>query len=73
MVASNGHRAILVAEQERPMIDEGDGSFEQLLRNHQCPRCRSAIKVLRDDVHKREYACSVCNLKIIDVKGDTEG
>lgn len=73
MVASNGHRAILVAGQERPMIDEGDGSFERKLRNHQCPRCRSAIKVLRDDVHKREYACTVCNLKIIDVKGDTEG
>ena len=73
MVASNGHRAILVAEQERPMIDEGDGSFERKLRNNQCPRCRSAIKLLRDDVHKREYECSVCNLKIIDVKGDTEG
>ena len=73
MVASNGHRAILVGEQERPMIYEGDGSFERKLANSQCPRCRSAIKVLRDDVHKREYACTVCNLKIIDVKGDTEG
>jgi DNA-directed RNA polymerase subunit RPC12/RpoP len=55
------------------MIYEGDGSFERLLRNHQCPRCRSAIVLRRDDVHKREYACTVCNLKIIDVKGDTEG
>ena len=73
MVASIGHRVIVVGEQERPMIDEGDGSFERLLRNNQCPRCRSAIVLLRDDVHKREYACSVCNLKIIDVKGDTEG
>ena len=73
MVASSGLRVIVVEEQERPMIDEGDGSFERKLRNHQCPRCRSAIKVLRDDVHKREYACTVCNLKIIDVKGDTEG
>ena len=73
MVASSGHRAIVVEEQERPMIDEGDGSFERKLKNNQCPRCRSAIKLLRDDVHKREYACSVCNLKIIDVKGDTEG
>jgi DNA-directed RNA polymerase subunit RPC12/RpoP len=73
MVASSGHRAIVVAEQERPMIEEGDGSFERLLRNHQCPRCRSAIVLRRDDVHKREYACTVCNLKIIDVKGDTEG
>ena len=72
MVASNGLRAILVAEQERPMIDEGDGSFERKLKNNQCPRCRSAIKVLRDDVHKREYACTVCNLKIIDVKGESE-
>ena len=73
MVASSGLRAILVEEQERPMIDEGDGSFERKLTNRQCPRCRSAIKLLRDDVHKREYECSVCNLKIIDVKGDTEG
>jgi len=73
MVAFSGRRAILVAGQERPMIDEGDGSFERKLRNNQCPRCRSAIKLLRDDVHKREYACTVCNLKIIDVKGDTEG
>ena len=73
MVASNGLRVIVVGEQERPMIDEGDGSFERKLTNRQCPRCRSAIKVLRDDVHKREYECSVCNLKIIDVKGDTEG
>ncbi len=73
MVASNGLRVIVVEEQERPMIDEGDGSFERKLRNNQCPRCRSAIVLLRDDVHKREYECSVCNLKIIDVKGDTEG
>ena len=73
MVAFSGRRAIVVEEQERPMIDEGDGSFERKLRNNQCPRCRSAIKLLRDDVHKREYECSVCNLKIIDVKGDTEG
>ena len=73
MGASSGLRAIVVEEQERPMIDEGDGSFERKLKNNQCPRCRSAIKLLRDDVHKREYECSVCNLKIIDVKGDTEG
>ena len=72
MVASNGLRAIVVGGQERPMIDEGDGSFERKLKNHQCPRCRSAIKLLRDDVHKREYACTVCNLKIIDVKGESE-
>ncbi len=73
MVASSGHRAILVGEQERPMIDEGDGSFERKLTNRQCPRCRSAIVLRRDDVHKREFDCTVCNLKIIDVKGDTEG
>lgn len=73
MVAYSGHRAILVGEQERPMIYEGDGSFERKLTNRQCPRCRSAIVLQRDDVHKREYDCTVCNLKIIDVKGDTEG
>ena len=73
MVASSGLRAILVEEQERPMIDEGDGSFERKLTNRQCPRCRSAIVLRRDDVHKREFDCTVCNLKIIDVKGDTEG
>lgn len=72
MVASNGHRAILVGEQERPMIDEGDGSFERKLNNRQCPRCRSAIVLRRDDEQKREYDCSVCNLKIIDVKRDDE-
>jgi len=55
------------------MIYEGDGSFERKLTNRQCPRCRSAIVLQRDDVHKREYDCTVCNLKIIDVKGDTEG
>ena len=55
------------------MIDEGDGSFERKLTNRQCPRCRSAIVMRRDDVHKREFDCTVCNLKIIDVKGDTEG
>ena len=72
MVASSGHRAILVGEQERPMIDEGDGSFERKLTNRQCPRCRSAIVLRRDDVHKREFDCTVCNLKIIDVKGESE-
>jgi len=72
MVASNGHRAILVGEQERPMIYEGDGSFERKLNNQQCPRCRSAIVLRRDDAQKREYDCSVCNLKIIDVKRDDE-
>jgi DNA-directed RNA polymerase subunit RPC12/RpoP len=72
MVASNGHRAILVGEQERPMIYEGDGSFERKLNNRQCPRCRSAIVLRRDDAQKREYDCSVCNLKIIDVKRDDE-
>ena len=73
MVASSGLRAILVGEQEGPMIDEGDGSFERKLKNNQCPRCRSAIELRRDDRHKREYECTVCSLKIIDVKGDTEG
>lgn len=72
MVVSNGHRAILVVEQERPMIDEGDGSFERKLNNRQCPRCRSAIVLRRDDAQKREYDCSVCSLKIIDVKRDDE-
>ena len=72
MVASSGHRAILVAGQERPMIEEGDGSFERLLRNHQCPRCRSLIELRRNDKHKREYKCTGCNLKIIDVKGESE-
>ena len=72
MVASSGLRVILVVEQERPMIEEGDGSFERKLRNNQCPRCRSLIELRRDDVHKREYKCTGCNLKIIDVKGDTE-
>ena len=73
MVASSGLRAILVVEQEGPMIDEGDGSFERKLTNRQCPRCRSAIRVVRDEKHKREYECTACSLKIIDVKGDTEG
>jgi DNA-directed RNA polymerase subunit RPC12/RpoP len=73
MVASSGHRAILVGEQEGLMIDEGDGSFERKLKNNQCPRCRSTIELRRDDRHKREYECTVCSLKIIDVKGDTEG
>ena len=73
MVASSGHRVILVGEQERPMIYEGDGSFERKLTNRQCPRCRSAIVLRRDDAHKREYECTACSLKIIDVKGDTEG
>lgn len=73
MVASSGHRAILVGEQERPMIYEGDGSFERKLTNRQCPRCRSAIVLRCDDKHKREYECTACSLKIIDVKGDTEG
>jgi TPP-dependent indolepyruvate ferredoxin oxidoreductase alpha subunit len=65
MVASSGHRAILVVEQERPMI-------ERKLANSQCPRCRSLIVLRRDEAHKREYECTGCNLKIIDVKGDTE-
>ena len=73
MVASNGHRAILVGERERPMIYDGDGSFERKLANSQCPRCRSLIELRRNDKHKREYKCTGCNLKIIDVKGDTEG
>ncbi len=54
------------------MIYEGDGSFERKLTNRQCPRCRSAIVLRRDDKHKREYECTACSLKIIDVKGDTE-
>lgn len=73
MVASSGLRAILAGEQERPMIYEGDGSFERKLANSQCPRCRSLIELRRDDNHKREYQCTACKLKIIDVKGDTEG
>lgn len=72
MVASSGHRVILVVEQERPMIYEGDGSFERKLANGQCPRCRSLIVLRRDEAHKREYECTGCKLKIIDVKGDTE-
>ena len=72
MVASSGHRAILVGEQERAMIYEGDGSFEQRLKNNQCPRCRSAIVLRRDNVHRREFDCTVCDLKIIDVKGESE-
>ena len=54
------------------MIYEGDGSFEQRLKNNQCPRCRSAIVLRRDNVHRREFDCTVCDLKIIDVKGESE-
>lgn len=54
------------------MIDEGDGSFQRKLNNSQCPRCRSLIVLRRDDAHKREYECSACKLRIVDVKGDSE-
>lgn len=54
------------------MIEEGDGSFQRKLNNSQCPRCRSMIRIVRDEEHKREYECSGCNMRIIDVKGDGE-
>ena len=51
------------------MIDEGDGSFQRKLDNGQCPRCRSAIVMRRETDTLCEYSCSVCSMKIIDVKG----
>lgn len=68
-VASNGRCAIVVVEQEnRRMIEEGDGSFQRKLNNSQCPRCRCLIVLRRDEEHKREYECTGCKMRIIDVR-----
>jgi DNA-directed RNA polymerase subunit RPC12/RpoP len=54
------------------MIEQGDGAFQRRLNNSQCPRCRSLITLRRDDEHKREYECTGCKLKIIDIKGESD-
>ena len=53
-------------------IYEGDGTFQRRLDNRQCPRCRCSIEVEREWAHKVKYNCRVCELTIIDIKGESE-
>jgi len=53
-------------------IYEGDGTFQRRLDNKQCPRCRCSIEVEREWAHKVKYNCRVCELTIIDIKGESE-
>ena len=52
------------------MIEQGDGSWEMRLSKQRCPRCYSLLTYKGEDLTKRRYECVVCNLKVIDVKGE---
>jgi hypothetical protein len=54
------------------MIQAGDGSWQRMLDQDRCPKCRSLMTKLVSDkvVIKRE--CLVCNLTVNEMSSENE-
>jgi len=52
------------------MIEEGDGSWQRLLEQDRCPKCKSLMTKLMDGDVRVRRECLVCNLIINEGIGD---
>ncbi len=52
------------------MIEEGDGSWQRLLEQDRCPKCKSLMTKLMDGDVMVRRECLVCNLIINEGIGD---
>mgnify|MGYP000041225177 FL=1 len=54
------------------MIQAGDGSWQRMLDQGRCPKCRSLMTKLVNDKMMVKRECLVCNLTISEMDKDNE-
>ena len=54
------------------MIQAGDGSWQRMLDQDRCPKCRSLITKLVSDKVVVKRQCFVCNLTVNEMDRDNE-
>ena len=54
------------------MIQAGDGSWQRMLEQDRCPKCRSLMTKLVNDKMMVRRECLVCNLTISEMDKDNE-
>lgn len=54
------------------MIQAGDGSWQRMLDQDRCPKCRSLMTKLVNDKMMVRRECLVCNLTINEARDEDE-
>ena len=54
------------------MITQGDGSWQRMLDQDRCPKCRSLMTKLVNDKMMVKRECLVCNLTINEMDSEDE-
>ncbi len=54
------------------MIQAGDGSWQRMLDQDRCPKCRSLMTKLVNEQKMVRRECLVCNLTINEMDKDNE-
>ena len=54
------------------MIQAGDGSWQRMLEQDRCPKCRSLMTKRVNDKMMVKRECLVCNLTISEMDRDNE-
>jgi len=54
------------------MIQAGDGSWQRMLDQDRCPKCKSLMTKLVNDKMMVRRECLVCNLTISEMDKDNE-
>jgi Zn ribbon nucleic-acid-binding protein len=54
------------------MIQAGDGSWQRMLDQDRCPKCRSLMTKLVNEQMITKRECLVCNLTINEMSRDNE-
>ena len=54
------------------MVQAGDGSWQRMLDQDRCPKCRSLMTKLVNDKMMVRRECLVCNLTISEMDKDNE-
>jgi len=54
------------------MITPGDGSWQRMLDQDRCPKCRSLMTKLVNEQKMVRRECLVCNLTINEMDGEDE-
>ena len=58
-----------LAKAARMITEKGDGSWQEMLSEERCPRCRTKMRYKGEtDSHKR-FECPCCWLQVRDVNG----
>ena len=54
------------------MITQGDGSWQRMLEQDRCPKCKSLMTKRVNDKMMVKRECLVCNLTISEMDRDNE-